>query len=86
LTGSGSFVAFRKRVLRAVRQAAYWGDRRLPWGARTALGLLLVVFGMFGFLPVLGFWMIPVGLAFVALDVPPLRRRLLLWLDRRGDG
>jgi hypothetical protein len=38
--------------------------------------------GMAGFLPILGFWMIPVGLALIALDIPPLRRRLLLWVER----
>jgi hypothetical protein len=36
----------------------------------------LMVGGVFGFLPVLGFWMAPLGLALVAVDVPPLRRPL----------
>jgi hypothetical protein len=35
--------------------------------------------GVFGFLPIVGFWMIPAGLALIALDIPPLRRRLLAW-------
>ncbi|HVI16347.1 MAG TPA: hypothetical protein VM822_26200 [Pseudolabrys sp.] len=30
--------------------------------------------GVFGFLPVLGFWMLPIGLALLAQDVPPMRR------------
>ena len=29
--------------------------------------------GMLGFLPVLGFWMLPIGLALLAYDVPPMR-------------
>jgi hypothetical protein len=41
-----------------------------------------MVGGVFGFLPILGFWMIPLGAALIALDIPPLRRRLLAWLDR----
>jgi hypothetical protein len=64
----------------------HWGDRRVPRGLRSILGLLLIAGGVVGFLPVLGFWMIPAGLAFVALDVPPLRRRVLAWLDRRCEG
>jgi hypothetical protein len=41
---------------------------------RIALGLMLVVGGAIGFLPVLGFWMIPLGLAVLAIDFPPVRR------------
>lgn len=58
----------------------------MPAGLRAALGLLLMAGGTLGFLPVLGFWMLPLGLAFVALDIPPLRRRLLAWLNRRDAG
>ncbi len=35
---------------------------RAPVHLRWPLGMLLVVAGSFGFLPVLGFWMIPLGL------------------------
>jgi len=37
-------------------------------------------------LPVLGFWMLPVGLVLLSEDVPPLARassRLLGWVERR---
>ncbi len=34
-----------------------------------------MVGGVFGFLPILGFWMIPLGLAIAALDIRPLWRR-----------
>lgn len=33
---------------------------------RWVLGILLIVGGVFGFLPVLGFWMIPLGILFLA--------------------
>lgn len=46
---------------------------------RIGLGLLLILGGLLGFLPVLGFWMIPLGLAVAALDVVPLWR----WLRGR---
>ncbi len=46
-----------------------WVRRNVPPGARTLLGLLLIVGGFFGILPVLGFWMIPLGIVVVAMDV-----------------
>lgn len=69
-------------LLRRLRRAFAWGRLKLPFGLRTVLGLLLVAGGIFGFLPVLGFWMVPLGAALIALDVPPLRRRLRGWLHR----
>lgn len=49
--------------------------RYLPPGLRLLLGMLIIVGGMFGFLPVLGFWMIPLGIAVAALDIKPLLRK-----------
>jgi hypothetical protein len=49
-------------------------------------GALLIGGGIFGILPILGFWMLPLGLVLLAEDVPPLRRatdRLLDWIERR---
>ncbi len=66
--------------MRRLRRTFAWGRLKLPFGIRAVLGVLLVIGGIFGFLPVLGFWMIPVGLALIALDVPPLRRWLRSWL------
>jgi len=68
------------RLLRVVHRSLLWGDRRLPRGIRALLGIVLVLLAPFGFLPVLGFWMLPVGLGLIALEVPPWRRRLLHWL------
>lgn len=53
---------------------------RVPPGLRLALGLLLIAGGMLGFLPVLGFWMIPLGVMVAALDVKPVLNKL----RRRG--
>ncbi len=41
---------------------------------RVIVGCLLVVGGMLGFLPVLGFWMIPLGLVVLSVDFPVVRR------------
>lgn len=43
---------------------------------RVPAGIALTGGSLFGFLPVLGVWMLPVGLALLAHDVPPMRRPL----------
>lgn len=67
-----------KKNTRNLRQkwakALRWMRRRIPTGLRTVLGLLLIVGGIFGFLPVLGFWMVPLGLAAIALDFKVLSK------------
>jgi len=40
---------------------------------RIPLGFLLVVGGIFSILPVLGLWMLPLGLLLLAVDIPLLR-------------
>jgi hypothetical protein len=56
--------------------AAWIAHLRQPSASwvRVPLGLLLIVAGMLGFLPVLGFWMVPLGLVLLALDIALLRR------------
>lgn len=52
---------------------------------RIILGVLLVLSGILGFLPVLGYWMLPLGLSLLAVDWPwarRLSRRLRLWCAR----
>ena len=41
---------------------------------RIALGVIFVLFGLVGFLPILGFWMVPLGLIILSADVPIVRR------------
>lgn len=71
------------RSLKLAYRYTLWSDRHLPRGLRAGIGVLLMVFGVLGFLPVLGFWMVPLGAALVALDIPPWRRRMLRWMERR---
>ena len=59
-----------------------WGNRRVPVGVRSIVGVLLMVGGVFGFLPIVGFWMLPLGLAFVALDIPWTRQHIHDWMGR----
>jgi hypothetical protein len=51
---------------------------------RVPLALGLMAGGFVGFLPVLGFWMLPLGLALLALDLPFMRSpmaRLLAFIN-----
>lgn len=41
---------------------------------RIPIALLLILGGLFSFLPVLGIWMLPLGLLLLAVDLPVLRR------------
>ena len=76
-----------------------WFEKKLPSGpakfvgwlrkpssiyARIPLAILLIVGGIFSFLPVLGLWMLPLGLLLFAQDVPVLQgplARLLAWVE-----
>lgn len=71
--------AARVRLRRIRRRVQVWTKRHIPPGMRLLLGLILMGFGVLGFLPVLGFWMFPLGLAVAALDVVPVLR----WLKGR---
>ncbi len=59
--------------------------------ARIGIGVGLVLLGMLGFLPILGFWMIPLGFLVLATTSPTVRRfnrRVLVavrgwWIGRK---
>ena len=68
------------------RAALHWLLRPSAWYARIPIGLLLCLGGFFSFLPVLGIWMLPLGLILLAQDLPPLRHlidRAMDWAERR---
>lgn len=74
------------RLGRRIRALVRWARTRLPPGLRSLAGVLFVLGGLVGFLPVVGFWMIPLGLALIWLDIAALanylRRRVK---DRDGE-
>ena len=41
---------------------------------RLPLAILFIIGGIFSFLPVLGVWMLPLGILLIAVDVPYVRR------------
>ena len=61
--------------------------------ARIGLGGALVLGGLAGFLPILGFWMLPLGIAVLSVDIPVVRRgarkarvKWGRWRQRRPGG
>ncbi len=57
----------------------------LPHPIRAIVGLLLILGGILWFLPILGLWMIPLGLLVLALDFPLARRgylSIMLWFRK----
>lgn len=63
---------------------------RLPASriARVGLGVAFVLGGIFSFLPILGLWMLPVGLIILSIDfaiVRRWRRRSTVWWERRRE-
>ncbi len=72
---------WQHRLIIVSYRVVRWAQRRLPPGIRTAIGLALMAGGLLGFLPILGFWMFPIGVAIAITDFPPLRRRAEKWLN-----
>ena len=66
-----------------------FGDNRVALPAnrvlRIAIGVVLVLLGLVGFLPILGFWMVPLGLLVLSVDIAIVRRwrrRFSVWATR----
>lgn len=62
------------RLLDGLDWLEEWNRRQSPF-LRIPLGLLFCLGGLFSILPVLGIWMLPVGLLMLSEDIPWLRDR-----------
>ena len=62
-----------QRRFPAVARFLDWLRRPATRFIRLPLALLLVLGGIFSFLPILGIWMLPLGLLLLALDLAFLR-------------
>jgi hypothetical protein len=63
-----------------------WITRSSSTVIRIPIGGALIAGGVAGFLPILGFWMVPLGLVVIAQDVPFLRPpmiRVLGWINTK---
>jgi hypothetical protein len=69
-----------------LRRVIRWARHPARRGGRLPLGILCVIGGLFWFLPVIGIWMLPIGLVLIAQDVPRLRgpvARFVCWIEGR---
>ena len=69
-------VSLKRNIALTSLNALTWAKEKVPYGLRTLLGILLMIGGVLGFLPILGFWMFPLGIAFIALDLPFTQKRI----------
>jgi hypothetical protein len=80
------FERLEKMLPGGMRRLVHWLKGPSSRWVRIPLAILLVAGGFVGFLPILGFWMVPLGLILIAQDIPFLRKpvaRLIAWgIDR----
>jgi fatty acid desaturase len=77
---------FERRLPNGFARFVRWLRQPSSRWVRIPAALLLVLGGAVGFLPILGFWMVPLGLVLVAVDIPFLRppmARLLAWIEKK---
>ncbi len=70
---------------RVVQPTIRWLRQPSARWLRIPIGSLLILGGIFSILPLLGLWMLPLGLL-LAQDIPFLRRparKCLLWTEKR---
>ena len=63
-----------------------WLRRPSSRWVRIPLAILLIAGGFLSFLPVLGLWMLPLGLVLFAQDIPILQKplaQMLGWIERK---
>jgi hypothetical protein len=70
-------------AIQAMRRANYVAVKRMWPGTRAVAGILFCIGGVLGFLPILGVWMLPVGVILIAMEVPRFRPPMLRWLTRQ---
>jgi hypothetical protein len=76
------FNRFEPHLPPRMGKAVKWLREPSSRWVRIPAALVLICAGFVGFLPILGFWMVPLGLLLIAQDVPflqPPLTRLLRW-------
>jgi hypothetical protein len=53
--------------------ALAWLTAPHRWLFRLPVAVFFILGGLVGFLPVVGFWMLPIGVLLIAVDLPVLR-------------
>ena len=81
----GELLLFEQKLPAFFARVIDWVRRPTSRLVRLPMGGLLVFGGLLGFLPIFGFWMLPLGLILIARDVPALEpplARLFAWINR----
>ena len=80
------FAMIDRRAPRTVSRSIRWLRKPSSLLVRLAAALLLILGGIFGFLPILGLWMLPLGLLLISQDIPFLQKPLvgtLVWVEAK---
>jgi hypothetical protein len=80
------FAWFEAKLPPRPARFVHWLRQPSSRWVRIPLAVLLILGGIFSILPVLGLWMLPLGLLLFAQDVPVLQGplcRLLAWVERK---
>ena len=72
----------KQRIAGYTYRTLRWGRDHVPPGIRSLIGILFMIGGVIGFLPILGFWMLPLGAAFSALDLPFTKHKIEDWMEQ----
>lgn len=67
-------VGREKKLSPRTRRTIDWLRAPKRWWLRVPIGVLLMLGGVFSFLPVLGIWMLPLGALLLSQDIPWLKR------------
>jgi hypothetical protein len=80
------FAWFEAKLPRGPARFVGWLRKPSSRYVRIPVAILLIVGGILSFLPILGLWMLPLGLLLFAQDVPFLQKpmaRMLGWIERK---
>jgi hypothetical protein len=80
------FAWFEKRVPAGPARFVAWLRKPSSKLVRLPLGILLILGGIFSILPLLGLWMLPLGLILITQDIPFLEKpvaKMLGWIERK---
>lgn len=82
------FQRIEQHLPASARRFFHWLRQPSSLIVRIIVSLMLMIGGVFAFLPILGFWMLPLGLIIIAQDLPFLQAplvRVLRWTERKWE-
>ena len=82
------FEMINRRVPKRMAQSIEWLRKPSSFAVRLMVAILLVLGGIFSFLPILGLWMLPLGLLLISQDLPFLQKPLvtaLAWMEKKWN-